>query len=969
MALTVVILEAMAEKDDLRTELQEVRAALEALSGRKDDATYAALIQSLEDKQSSLEARLTGDGALAQGAGAVAAGREGVAIGRVDGEVHIHHGSSPDEDENFGRRRYLSRVFEETGHLPLSGVDPAMAHKAANKSANTRLRLQSVYTALLTLGVDQDAMDPQTGRHPAALRQAEGEKERLSALDQLDRHPRLVLLGDPGSGKSTFVNFVALCLAGQALGRDDANLERLRAPLPEDDGSDAEEGQSWRREDLLPVRVVLRDFAAQETAPSLWGFLKQTLVAGELEEFVPELRRELSRGSALVLLDGLDEVPEAESRRQAICQAVEEFRKQFPQVRLLVTSRTYAYQHQRWRLPGFEVATLAPFSGGQVRRFVRRWYEHAAPLLSLSAEEAAGRAHLLERAIFASDRLHFLAERPLLLTLMASLHSWRGGTLPEHRERLYADTVELLLEFWEQRRVKPGRDGQAPLVEPSLAEWLEVDREKVRGALEELAFEVHGAQETLEGTADLPEERLVSRLLRLRSCPTENSVILVDFLSQRAGLLESRGVGVYTFPHRTFQEYLAACHLTEAHLYPRKVAELARTDPGRWREAALLAGAKAARGTPAALWSLIDALCFRSPEEASGSEADAWGALLASQALVESGSLEELAEYHEPKVDHLRGWLVHLLGSELPAVERALAGRCLARLGDPRFDEDLWGLPADPLLGFCEIPEGPFLMGSDPEVDGQAYEDEQPQHRLNLPTYSLSRFPVTVGQFRAFVASSGHEPTDARSVEGASNQPVVWVTWFEALAYCRWLDEQLKRRAEEELGRSGSSASPLWKALVSGALRVGLPSEAEWEKAARGTEGAIYPWGPKAEGEKANYQATGVGERTSVGCFPSGVSPFGCEEMSGNVWEWTRSAWGDNLFEASFSYPYEANDRREDLHNRQFLRVLRGGSFDGSHRIVRCAVRHWGVPEDRGSSLGFRVGLFPFSLDSGFSGL
>ena len=659
-----------------------------------------------------------GSGGIAIGSGAVAAGASGVAIGgHVYGDVHLGTAAAPEPTDGL-RDAYLTWLMDQVRAVPLTGVDP----KSIREETRRDLDLAAVYTALMTQRTDM--AEERTLRPDREARQ-------LSALAVLNTEPHLALLGDPGSGKSTFINFVALCMAGELCHHPDANLRVLTAPVPEDDDAsrrrreEEPQPQPWDHGALLPMRVVLREFVARGLphtsqpatvqGDSLWRFIIAELPE-TLRPFEPSLRQQLLRTGGLLLLDGLDEVPEADQRRVQVKTAVEQFAAAFPKVRVLVTSRTYAYQRQDWKLRGFAEAVLAPFGEAQMHRFVDRWYAYVGQARRLSADDTQGRATLLKQAIARTPRLYELATRPLLLTLMASLHAWRGGTLPEQREALYADAVDLLLDQWESQKVRRLPDGTYDLIQPSLVEWLRVDQQAMRQALNRLAFEAHRDQPALVGTADIAEEKLVPALLALAQHPDPDirPARLIEYLRDRAGLLEPRGVGVYAFPHRTFQEYLAACYLTDVG-FPDDLAALLRAEPNRWREVTLLAGAKAVRGTAAAAWTLAEALCFETPPtQPLPEDAGYWAALLAAQVLIENKSLVQVAERNRPKVERIRTWLVRTLQhNALPAVDRMQAGDALADVGDPRFRADAWYLPDEPLLGFVEIPAGPFLMGSD----------------------------------------------------------------------------------------------------------------------------------------------------------------------------------------------------------------------------------------------------------------
>jgi len=270
-------------------------------------------------------------------------------------------------------------------------------------------------------------------------------------------------------------------------------------------------------------------------------------------------------------------------------------------------------------------------------------------------------------------------------------------------------------------------------------------------------------------------------------------------------------------------------------------------------------------------------------------------------------------------------------------------------------------------MQFCRIPAGPFEMGSDAD-DEDSWDDERPRHPVEIPhDYWMGRYPVTVAQFRAYVEESGRRPADEDSLEGPANGPVVRVSWDEAVAFCAWLGER-------------------WSGVLPAGWRVALPSEAEWEKAARGgpqvpaqatvrvvseiasdietamrdNEGPVrrYPWDDEADPERANYRDTGIGATSAVGCFPGGASLYGCEELSGNVWEWTRSVWAE--------YPYPALGSKceaRESPEAEGARVVRGGGYFFNRRLVRCAFRFHLAPDGRRADIGFRVVVSPFFSD------
>jgi len=494
------------------------------------------------------------------------------------------------------------------------------------------------------------------------------------------------------------------------------------------------------------------------------------------------------------------------------------------------------------------------------------------------------------------------------------------------------------------------------------------------------AHSMHDTGQTANITADIREADLRGCLVPYLGGDWNKAGVFMDYIRERAGLLIRHKTDAYTFPHRTFQEFLAACFLAGSRDYPGEAARLVREDMGRWREVFLLAAGHSARTHRLSqAIAAVNELCPRSVKEREDAGHEEWiAANLAGEALLEIGLIgvqREKFESGDAVLERMQGWLTTALRQDkvLSPRERATAGCTLAKLGDPGKE-----VLAPGNMAFCDIPAGPFIMG---EGDRKESKNKKPQPHTIPYDYRISRFPVTNAQFRAFANAGGYReerywreaiasgywrdgkakrtvyepskndlvdeyaesPYDFGEPFNLPNHPVVGVTWYEAIAFTRWLDDLLMSMG-----------------LLPEGWRITLPSEAEWEKAARGTDGRAYPWGDEPDPNRANYYKSGIGTTSPVGCFPGGASPYGVEEISGNVWEWTRSLWGKKWGEPDFGYPYDPEDGRENLEaSGEFARVLRGCAFGDRSEDVRCAFRYGDLPGDGGWLVGFRVVASP----------
>ena len=237
---------------------------------------------------------------------------------------------------------------------------------------------------------------------------------------------------------------------------------------------------------------------------------------------------------------------------------------------------------------------------------------------------------------------------------------------------------------------------------------------------------------------------------------------------------------------------------------------------------------------------------------------------------------------------------------------------------------------------FVRIPAGKFLMGSKDD-NNLAQDSEKPQHTVELPyDYWLARYPVTNEQFAKFVEEAAYRFSLDKNWKKKADHPVVNVSWHDGMEYCQWLNTLVRDASQQP----------------SQGLVVRLPTEAEWEKAARGEYGNEWPWGNEFDPRKCNSSEGNKGGTTPVGAYsPQGDSPYGVADMAGDVWEWCHS-----LYQ---SYPYRAADGRESEDANAGGRVLRGGAFDYDQRYARAAYRYGNVMGNRNDNVGLRVVVAP----------
>ena len=758
---------------------------------------------------------------------------------------------------------YLRALWEDTRYIDIRGL------RVGNEAVH-RFDIDKLYTPLTTV--------------IAAVERKEGPAERQTVpLQQALENPCVVLVGDPGAGKSTFLRRIAFAACETLLGKNALAAENLLpkpCPFPVLIRA-ASLAEYIRKRKAAPAG----DYPAEADAPAwLIHYLDFTSRENKWHLDADFFSEKLA-GPCLLMLDGLDEVPDR-IQRKAMARLLEKAARAHGTARVVATSRPPAYGGETV-IPGFVTIQIGPLEDTAVDTFVENW---CRALHGDGDKAAAHQAELLD-AIRSRPEIREMAVNPVMLTALASLH-WNRTRLPDQRSELYESVLDWLAKAHEETRTTPAAQCLA--------------------LMQHLAYTMHADPKGkhVEVTRFDAAEILAPRF---RDVAEDEQHAAADrFLAEEeidSGILVSRGNTLHYW-HLTFQEHLAARALASRDADRQRLL----FDEGKlylpeWRETVLLlAGILCKQGQEridAFLAQILDGLGSDAPLAARAravgligrilQDLKSWNYRIADARYSEN--LGRMVEIFEAKA--VRG---------IDFQTRLEAAEALGQAGDPRLEQDNW----------VRVDGGPFRMGAQKPDAPDALGDEPPVHQVEVSPFFIGRYPVTVFEHDRFIASGGYREEKFWKAGGYGefatpghwqqqlrypNRPVVEVSWYEAAAYCAWAE-----------GR--------------------LPTEAEWECAARGgREGMRYPWGNEKPDEfRANYAEGGPGRPTPVGMYPEGATPQGTHDLAGNVWEWT-------------------NPKGPE---KGLGKVIRGGAWYDGPRWLRVSYRGRIVGDVRYGGFGFR---------------
>jgi formylglycine-generating enzyme required for sulfatase activity len=799
--------------------------------------------------------------------------------------------------------QYLRWLREQTAWIDIRGL------QVGSGKAN-RFPIGDLYIPLKTTGGEAGHLAGRT-KHEVSGDRVSGDLGQSVLLEEALRHRRLVITGDPGSGKTTFLRRIAY-----ELSRD---VSQRALQLPQD-GFPLLIRIAELEECIGNCRARQQAGAPNTKESPAWlaYFLEHRAQEWKWKLDAEFFEAKLSVKSTFMLLDGLDEAAN-QANRESMARLLENATQAYPNCQFVVTTRPGSYQGLA-TLEGFERVMIDDLQTEGIERFLHHWSQGLYPNDPGGAERHCKE---LLGALRARIEIRRMARNPVMLTALAVVH-WNEKRLPEQRADLYDSIVTWLARSRQQR---PGRERP----------------ERCLSLLGRLALAMQNQPQGRLVQVSLGQAAEMIAVEFHEIAPQERFAHAQTFLSQEeddSGIVVSRGSEL-RFWHLTFQEFLAAravSGLEEASQQELLLSggQLYRAE---WREVVLLLagillvkqGQDKVNGLFRAVLNQLDA------KTSLANQAQCTGLLGAVLADLRPLAFQPIDPRYPTTLEAVLGIFDATKAKDIDLQVRLEAAEALGQAGDPRLraDHDNW----------VTIPAGSFLMGAQkhastqPNYDSEADENESPVHEVRLAAFQVSRYPVTVEEYRGFMDDDGYQnkawwkgggfgernqPDEWDDQLLHLNRPVVHVTWYEAAAWCAWAG-------------------------------VRLLTEAEWERAARGLEGRKYPWGnQEPDPELANYDQMKLKCPSPVGLFPRGMTPEGIHDLAGNVWEWVEDWYDERSYAKSPSANPTGPASGQD-------RVIRGGSCYEGSGYLRSSDRVWFGPRFGNFVIGFRCAreVFP----------
>jgi formylglycine-generating enzyme required for sulfatase activity/energy-coupling factor transporter ATP-binding protein EcfA2 len=692
----------------------------------------------------------------------------------------------------------------------------------------------------------------------------------------------------------------------------------------------------------LPVMVFLKDLwliYGEELKKTRKKLIFEELLSLYLEKDKCQLDWEtvsnyLDRQKALFLIDGLDEVPQ--HLRQDLVDIIAKFQFQHNQNRFLLTGRPHGITGQAMTRFGDDLHDIESLDDAKIKNFIKKWFR------AISGR-AAGLGEVTADGMISDIRQHehisAFTQNPLLLTAVCILYQ-DGKRIPEQRADLYNRIIDNLIHRRFNDPTQPGKENEILEFLMALAFDAQKNNRKtieIADALEILKNifpkrgwhpqPIHGQPDAVLSGASSQKPGSSASFYRIivkeeeerQSHYKQRILKLFNEIEPRCGLFDCVGSDEIQFTHLTFQEFLAAKYMVYEDIVWQPFLE-----KEWWEETLLLYTGFISLDRKRTGNDIVKNILTTKAKEEEDEKKRLRLQFLGARAICDF----QPTKRDEKVISLAREQMIQLTESDADLEHRFQAGELLGNLGDTRISEDNMVL----------VPAGEFTRGS------EEYEYSKPVKRIYLDDFMIGAYPITNKDFKGFIDDNGYKREEFWTSEGwlwrkkenisepgywydrewnGPNFPVVGVSWYEAVAYTNWLSEV-----------TGKSYR--------------LPTEAEWEKAARGTDGRIYPWGNEFDKNLCNSWELKLRRTNPVGIFHKGESPYGCFDMAGNVWEWCAD-WYDEKY---YSKALEKNPKGPETGS---LRVCRGGSWLYVAEYCACAIRYRSPPDFRDRRLGFRL--------------